>query len=70
MGRLDRRVQRLEAAETRSVREMSDEELTRALAEILAPMFQMSVDAVLADLPSWERDGRLAALYGMRGPHP
>jgi hypothetical protein len=41
---------------------MSDTELDRELAAILAPLYGHSVEEIEALLPTWQRDGTLAAI--------
>jgi hypothetical protein len=62
MRRLDSRLRRLEGVSRRSVQGLSDAELHREIAGILARLFRQSVDEVEALLPTWQRDGTLATL--------
>lgn len=62
MKRLDSRVRRLEAAASPDVTKLSDAQLKRRLAELLAKGFGMTVEAVEASMPQWERDGTLDAI--------
>jgi hypothetical protein len=41
---------------------MSDAELDREIARILAPIYGQTMEEVEALLPSWQRDGTLAAV--------
>ena len=62
MRRLDSRLCRLESASRPSIRDMSDAELDREIARILAPIYGQTQEEVEALLPSWQRDGTLAAV--------
>lgn len=57
MRSLDKRLTRLEASAPRSVQELSDEELTRELAEGFAPILGRSVEDLTAEIPGWFGDG-------------
>lgn len=57
MRSLDRRLRRLEGASRRSIEDLSDEELTRELAEEFALILGRSVDALIAEIPGWFGDG-------------
>lgn len=57
MKSLDRRLRRLEGASRRPVEDLSDDELTRELAEGFAPILGRSVDALFAEIPGWFGDG-------------
>lgn len=57
MRSLDRRLRRLEGASRRSLEDLSDEELTRELAEGFAPILDPSVEDLIAEIPGWFGDG-------------
>lgn len=62
MKGLDNRLKRLEAASVDDVSKLSCEQLRRRLAELLARGFGMTVEAVEAAIPEWERDGTMNAI--------
>lgn len=62
MRGLRSRVRRLEHGSIEDLRNLSDAELDRRLAEILAPVIGQPVEAVRAAIPSWRFDGAMAAL--------
>lgn len=57
MRSLDRRLRRLEGASRRSLEDLSDEELTRELAEGFASILGRSVEDLVAEIPGWFGDG-------------
>lgn len=57
MRSLDRRLRRLEDGSRRSVQDLSDEELTRELAEGFAPILGRSVEDLIVEIPGWFGDG-------------
>lgn len=56
MRSLDKRLRRLEGASRASVEDLSDEELTRELAEGFAPILGRSVEDLVAEIPGWFGD--------------
>jgi hypothetical protein len=62
MKGLDNRLKRLEAASSDDMSKLTDAQLRRRLAKILAPAFGMTVEEAEASLPQWERDGTMDAI--------
>jgi hypothetical protein len=57
MRSLDKRLKRLEGSTRRSVQDLTDEELTRELAEGFAPILGRSIEDLTAEIPGWFGDG-------------